>query len=712
MAPAGALRPTCLRRHFMPHFASQWGGEGMVEGGVANAVVRSNGDAEFIRKIEAGLRKVVESWTRFDSRELAVDNTVPGLAKARISRVFQVVFSSATTCSPGRGRIGVNCGSREGFDRHVVGDMLAMQANLPRVLHAWDLSNRSSLVPVLTSALVVEGGKPAFHNIQCVACGARGRVDCLHCSGVGRRSCSSCVGGYNRCRSCDGSGQRTVTCSGCHGNGTRYESVQYQAWDHARGQAITEYRTECVTCSACRGMPRRTEPCYACSQTGKTTCSACSGSMQVSCSGCGATGKVTCESCTGLGYDHEQYVPTARVMEEWTREPPESEGERAVWAIVGHDLEGFVGEWSWEPGNPTASGICLTRDVVVPFATASVGLNDDMRSVLGVGPDLALQRLDGLGDLILDNDAADLEAMTASPGDAGAPTIDRFFASEIHRRTALLLDQTETAGERAKASDAMKALAAETNGFMTPAYIERAKSAIANVIASELRRRHWKAMHIAVAAAAVALIGAWLSSRFYPVPGRWAWVLIAVSGVFIWSEIHLRHRSLLSAMASGNRKLISLRRAYARERFWLLGYLLLGITGTAGYFQLEPITPELGASTDSVTATEDASERLPVDVAVGPIARQGSIAQDCKPSFRCDVALNRIEKLICQERSLCQLDNSLARTYDDRRSSMSPAAQHVLRQDQRAWLKNSRSACSDAQCLEAVYLQRIAELSD
>lgn len=78
-------------------------------------------------------------------------------------------------------------------------------------------------------------------------------------------------------------------------------------------------------------------------------------------------------------------------------------------------------------------------------------------------------------------------------------------------------------------------------------------------------------------------------------------------------------------------------------------------------------------------------------------------------SFACAKARTQTEKLVCADRSIANLDEHLGRYYQAAREGNPPAAS-CLRTDQAAWLKARRDTCTDAACLKAAYLDRLAEL--
>ena len=78
-------------------------------------------------------------------------------------------------------------------------------------------------------------------------------------------------------------------------------------------------------------------------------------------------------------------------------------------------------------------------------------------------------------------------------------------------------------------------------------------------------------------------------------------------------------------------------------------------------------------------------------------------------SFDCAKATTPVEKMICADRSIADLDEYLGRYYAAARAGNAPAAS-CLQADQAEWLKARRNACADAACLKSAYLDRLAEL--
>jgi len=69
----------------------------------------------------------------------------------------------------------------------------------------------------------------------------------------------------------------------------------------------------------------------------------------------------------------------------------------------------------------------------------------------------------------------------------------------------------------------------------------------------------------------------------------------------------------------------------------------------------------------------------------------------------------RVEKMVCADRAIAELDEYLGRYYAASRAEI-PGAGACLQSDQAQWLKSTRDACVDGACLKSAYLNRLAEL--
>ena len=78
-------------------------------------------------------------------------------------------------------------------------------------------------------------------------------------------------------------------------------------------------------------------------------------------------------------------------------------------------------------------------------------------------------------------------------------------------------------------------------------------------------------------------------------------------------------------------------------------------------------------------------------------------------SFDCAKAQTRVEKMVCADRAIAELDEYLGRYYAAARAEIS-GAETCLQSDQAQWLKSTRDACTDGACLKSAYLNRLAEL--
>ena len=80
-----------------------------------------------------------------------------------------------------------------------------------------------------------------------------------------------------------------------------------------------------------------------------------------------------------------------------------------------------------------------------------------------------------------------------------------------------------------------------------------------------------------------------------------------------------------------------------------------------------------------------------------------------RPSFNCQRARTRVERMICGDAYLGRLDRQMAQAYAALQTRLHSSQLRTLRADQRSWLAD-RNACVSVSCLTAVYEDRINEL--
>ena len=78
-----------------------------------------------------------------------------------------------------------------------------------------------------------------------------------------------------------------------------------------------------------------------------------------------------------------------------------------------------------------------------------------------------------------------------------------------------------------------------------------------------------------------------------------------------------------------------------------------------------------------------------------------------QPSFNCDKATTVVEKLICADEDLAQLDVELNQVYREVLEQVEEPQK--LKEEQLQWLK-SRNRCEDRQCVQLQYVQRLDQL--
>src|SRR5512139_3129159 len=100
---------------------------------------------------------------------------------------------------------------------------------------------------------------------------------------------------------------------------------------------------------------------------------------------------------------------------------------------------------------------------------------------------------------------------------------------------------------------------------------------------------------------------------------------------------------------------------------------------------------------------------------IGASALLSTAAFAAKPSFNCSKASHEVEKLICQDDELAQLDVSLMNLYNTLLKNTPSAKKKQLKAEQNGWVKG-RNDCWKADdqraCIKGEYESRIIELKD
>ena len=77
--------------------------------------------------------------------------------------------------------------------------------------------------------------------------------------------------------------------------------------------------------------------------------------------------------------------------------------------------------------------------------------------------------------------------------------------------------------------------------------------------------------------------------------------------------------------------------------------------------------------------------------------------------FDCSKASSFVEKTVCSDRELSNLDDLLATSY--KRALSKSSDLNSLKSQQREWIKQGRDQCKDIACIRAAYSKRLAELN-
>jgi len=80
-------------------------------------------------------------------------------------------------------------------------------------------------------------------------------------------------------------------------------------------------------------------------------------------------------------------------------------------------------------------------------------------------------------------------------------------------------------------------------------------------------------------------------------------------------------------------------------------------------------------------------------------------------SFDCSKANTNIERMICNNQELSDLDSRMDKAYQDALNAYDYYAGLHVKEDQKKWLNHTRRKCNDEACLKRTYLSRIDELN-
>ncbi len=78
-------------------------------------------------------------------------------------------------------------------------------------------------------------------------------------------------------------------------------------------------------------------------------------------------------------------------------------------------------------------------------------------------------------------------------------------------------------------------------------------------------------------------------------------------------------------------------------------------------------------------------------------------------SFDCSKAATLVEKAICNDSKLSDLDDLLMQSY--KKALANSTDPDVIKSQQKEWLKNVRNKCQDSDCIKRVYEERISSLN-
>lgn len=108
--------------------------------------------------------------------------------------------------------------------------------------------------------------------------------------------------------------------------------------------------------------------------------------------------------------------------------------------------------------------------------------------------------------------------------------------------------------------------------------------------------------------------------------------------------------------------------------------------------------------------TNAAKDSFPPGLSLSEVKQQAASSEQIKPSFNCEQATARIDKIICQSPELAKLDVQVYESYKEAIKTTSADQTAQLVNSQKEWIKK-RNQCDSVQCITDAYEQRDQELA-
>jgi hypothetical protein len=415
----------------------------------------------------------VAPLTRFDRSHLNLLACTSTYVAVRATQTFQPEFT--TTAASGVGPLPGDVrdvASANGLQAEVGAMMERAKRTAAERIAAWsDAYGSKPDQPVGTGDVFTSEGRIGY-AATCQSCHGAGKTNCLTCGQTGQVRCIQC-GGLRKttCSACSGRGQ--INCTGCAGQGGHNRQVEKRGWNAADNRQTVTYETVWETCRRCNGA--RTEPCGRCGHSGKVDCSNCGAKGTTVCTNCHGAGTLTCEACNGHGEQHQTAEIACRMdvnLEIGVAATEETVRAELARLTSVDDILGIASEYE---AIPQAYADRLTRVTTaqVAVASATFGIGDASLVLNGYGPDYTIFDYRDIGGALLMGDVQALEAALAQRRNL-APALAGMLESEAHAEIAM----RSGAMSKTKRSAALEALSREFRGLASPAYAERASTAI------------------------------------------------------------------------------------------------------------------------------------------------------------------------------------------------------------------------------------------
>lgn len=376
----------------------------------------------------------IEPLTRFraqDLRELGPEQE--SWADLTVTTRQRVELDWIVTAHPGALPEGIAaCADAQALETELQARLAEAERTAPALIQHWAHEDSGRYRRLLPGGLFSAGLEaPLGLDETCPACEGRARLDCPDCSG-GQQPCAGCHGsGRIGCADCRGLGR--IACGACHGSGRT-------------ASAPAGGTSDCQACSASGWIDCRT-----CQRQGELPCPDCGGRGRRDCARCQARGEIDCTDCQASGRRHrigrlrEQILvedqidihhPDATVAALCARHltDPAALGPLATLEAV---------RWTTAP-----FAVQATHRLRLPVRQVTLQIGAQPQTFTALGPELRVPELHHAASRLLALDLQTLERNALGSGRHVSEALQRFLASPLNARIAVIGPAAATGDDR------------------------------------------------------------------------------------------------------------------------------------------------------------------------------------------------------------------------------------------------------------------------